>query len=99
MSINFFIAIIILVCGLIFCLCFGSRNEWVLEAKLAVFEVAIKKRKRLELEGKKGLLLEEIEKGMWSYDKMMFCFWEKDVSKMFKNEDIKKYIYNKDYVI
>jgi len=96
MPLNIFISVIIIICGLMFCIGFATRNEWVLTAKLKVFEKAIKKRHSLEREGKKGKLLREIEQGMWSYNKMLYRFWEKDITKMFTDDEIKQYLFEKE---
>ncbi|HRZ18559.1 MAG TPA: hypothetical protein P5136_00685 [Methanofastidiosum sp.] len=94
-----FFGLIICIYAIICYLLIGTRNDWVLDAKLAIFEKAIRKRKRLELYGKEGLLLKDIENGMWSYNKMLFTFWENDPSKMFWNKYIQRYVYDDNYTL
>ena len=90
---NYIVSFLILFFGIGIAIFRQCRNEWILNQKLKVMELTIKKRYKNQDLGKPYFLCKEVEAAMWSYEKMVWYFWVKDMKDMFNDRTIRNYIY------
>ena len=89
------IGLVVCVILLIICLILRKRNTEVCEFQI-LFAKALMSTIVNDLERgiEPSYLFDDMETGMWSYNKMLYRFWVKKYRKMFYNPDLFDYVYN-----
>ena len=66
-----------------------KRNNWVLAVNIAILTLVSRYNKDKEEKGETDLLdVSKWDEYFWSYKKMLYCFWVKDVRKFFLNQEL-----------